>query len=705
MSSFDYHINSREVRRETGRVKDDFRLALESLAQSNHLEGLSDALDKLSTNPLTQRERAQKVILDALTSLKLPFCTLDEYKVRYLQFQSDCVERENRRKQEAETEILRQNSEQIARGVAGTVYQIPPSADGSGGGLAGVGQPFFPPLLHPSLAVPDYNLPRLGADPWTTTKSVTRGIDFHTLQPLPRPLCFIYEIDLSYFENDIIFIPALDTIDLQKSILRCIKRCEDLGCDHAQTIEFFLKLLKKYHPAMYYALHPLTEYERFCTEFSRMVSIHDYSHQIEASLAKVTRQPSETIQAVALRWRDLQALKFRYKMGHLSVAEQERKAQNSVLEDIGIFMSNDGAAMYKDWLKNRRKDGEKPTWEDSLEQINIIEENDRFRLTSAKVMDMSVLKRVQAYSTAARQSSQYAGSASGAGVGGQVSSWSSPASGMYSGRNSPARDRRSPSRRSPNRSADINATRYENPSPHRGDRYYRNYPSTSSPSRENRSPGRQSGRSGSPGRSPGGRGRDYQRDGRREGGARRYPSEERRRERYDLREKIDQRRSGRSPGRSSAGRSSYRPDSRPGRGGTGKDNNRRQSGDRYKDNNRARDKSGRFLSRSPGGRSYSQPRDSRGSGRDYSRDDRRSSPRGRAPSGGRAPSRPGSRNSSQPRRSPNSKSPSRPPPSNKSRQSSWDRSPGRKGRQLQEEFANFRKQSNPRLGDKRSQKN
>ena len=175
-STFDYHINSREVRRETGRLKDDIRLALESLASDNHLTGLTEALDKLSTNPLTQRERAQKVIYDALTSLKLPFCTLDEYKVRYLQFQSDCVERENTRKKDAEAEILRQNSEQIARGVTGTVYQIPPAADGTGGGLAGVGQPFYPPLLHPSLAVPDLNLPRLGAEPWTTTKSVTRGI-------------------------------------------------------------------------------------------------------------------------------------------------------------------------------------------------------------------------------------------------------------------------------------------------------------------------------------------------------------------------------------------------------------------------------------------------------------------------------------------------------------------------------------------------
>ena len=705
MSSFDYHINSREIRAETGKIKDDFRLALESLAETNSFAGLEQALAKLSTNPLTQRERAQKAVLDCLLNLKLPYCTLEEYKVRYLQYQNEQIEQENRRKHEAEAEILRQNAEQIARGVQGTVYQIPPGPDGLGGGLAGVGAPFHPPLLHPTLAVVDRNLPRFGADPWTTSKSITRGIDFHTLQPLPRPLQFVYEIELSYWENDIVWIPALDTIDIQKTIIRCVRRAEELGCDRKQVMEFFLKLLKKYYSSMYYALHSIEEYERFCTEFSKMVSVHDYSAKIEASLAKVQRKPDETIQAVALRWRDLQALKFKYKMPHLSPAEQERKAKNSVLEDLGMFMSDSGAALYKQWLNHKRKEGDRPDWDQSLEHVNTIEENSKNRLTTTKTMDASVLKKVQAYSTTARQ---YAGEAGAAGVGGKVSSWSSPGSPMYSGRNSPARDRRSSTSRSPNR-ADINSTRYESPSPGRGDRYYRNYPS-SGRSGGSRSPGRQSGRSGRSDRSPGGRGgdrrddrrgggrRDNQRDGR---GGGRDRSEERRRERYDLRDKIeDRRRSRQSPSRSG-----YRSDNRSGRDTSSRDNQRGRSSDRYGDNrNRDRDKSGRFLSRSPSNRSNSRS-DGRSSGRGSGRDKRGSSARGRTPSKDRKGSRPGSRDSSQPRRS-QDRSPGRQASSsNRERRGSWERSPIRKGRELENAWDKFQKQANPRLGDKRNQKN
>ena len=76
MSSFDYHINSREIRAETGKIKDDFRLALESLAETNSFAGLEQALAKLSTNPLTQRERAQKAVLDCLLNLKLCLASL-----------------------------------------------------------------------------------------------------------------------------------------------------------------------------------------------------------------------------------------------------------------------------------------------------------------------------------------------------------------------------------------------------------------------------------------------------------------------------------------------------------------------------------------------------------------------------------------------------------------------------------------------------
>ena len=185
-SHYDYSDAQEQQEKLTKGIKEAFS----QLGQANGLVGLEDAIGKLAVVPKRWEDKNSDKLIKLFEEYKLPYATVTEH---YQNYEAWCLRQEkeeNQRKLAAETEALRQTTEQIRQGAAGQIFQVPPQPGVHPGGVAGIGTGLYPALLAPHLAVQEKVLGRRREPFKKEASGRTVGFDYIDFSQLDRPLAF-----------------------------------------------------------------------------------------------------------------------------------------------------------------------------------------------------------------------------------------------------------------------------------------------------------------------------------------------------------------------------------------------------------------------------------------------------------------------------------------------------------------------------------
>ena len=192
-------------------------------------------------------------------------------------------------------------------------------------------------------------------------------------EELILPLQYGQTVTLEPFKTKIVNYPLTSTINLQETLTKFMAHAEHLGMSRSQYVEAVKLLILTYKESYAFTFESLTEDEDIFTQACHLINPEELRTVIRQQIKLFSRKPGMSIGETFSRYYTLVHEKIKGDCPHLDSEKIKNRARRQTLLVIPDLLNPAMREVYQAWLKRRRLTGEEVGHEETLKDLQNME--------------------------------------------------------------------------------------------------------------------------------------------------------------------------------------------------------------------------------------------------------------------------------------------------------------------------------------------